>query len=229
VQEPDEEELRDLARKLGTVKKETMALNRGLVVGQPAIIATKANELASEAWEAIKASQETIRAALRGMGAASDISEISGPTGAPRLPPARPARGSLAPPAWAPRGEPAAPAWLPQSTPATSAWPPPDMPLRPTSGGVGDEQAVLMQGLMSAQANDSGWPTFNGKYAEYPETALNQISCASTGYASMCMWQSICMKVAVYPCALGHLQYPCACGHVVMYPYAHGCMSVFRI
>jgi hypothetical protein len=25
-----------------------------------------------------------------------------------------------------------------------------------------------MQGLMGAQANDSGWPTFSGKYAEYP-------------------------------------------------------------
>ncbi len=25
-----------------------------------------------------------------------------------------------------------------------------------------------MQGLMGAQANDSGWPTFNGKYVEYP-------------------------------------------------------------
>jgi hypothetical protein len=135
VQEPDEEELRDLARKLGTVKKEIMALNRGLVVGQPAIIATEANELAGEAWEAIKASRETIKVALRGMGAASDISEISSPTGAPRLPPARPAKGSLAPPAWAPRGQSTAPAWLPQSTPATSALPPPDMPPRPTSGG----------------------------------------------------------------------------------------------
>jgi hypothetical protein len=32
----------------------------------------------------------------------------------------------------------------------------------------GDELAILMQGLMGAQANDSGWPTFNGKYMEYP-------------------------------------------------------------
>jgi hypothetical protein len=123
VQEPDEEELRDLARKLGTAKKEIMAMSRGLVVDQPATVATEAHELASEAGEAIKASRETIKAALRGMGAASDISEISCPTGAPRLPLARPAMGSLAPPAWAPRGQPAVPAWLPQSTPATSAWP----------------------------------------------------------------------------------------------------------
>ncbi len=169
VQEPDEEELRGLARKLGAAKKEIMALNRGLVVGQPATIATEANELTSEAGEAIKTSRETIKVALRGMGAASDKSEISGPAGAPRLPPARPVMGSLAPPAWAPRGQPTVPAWLPQSTPATSAWPPPpDMPPRPTLGGAGDELSVLMQGLMGAQANDSGWPTFNGKYVEYP-------------------------------------------------------------
>jgi hypothetical protein len=165
VLEPDEEELRDLARKLGAAKKEIMALNRGLVVGQPATIATEANELASEA---IKTSRDTIKTALRGMGAASDISEISGPAGAPRLPPARPVMGSLAPPVWAPRGQPTAPAWLPQSMPPTSAWPPPDMPPRPTLGGAGDELAILMQGLMGVQANDSGWPTFNRMYVEYP-------------------------------------------------------------
>jgi hypothetical protein len=28
--------------------------------------------------------------------------------------------------------------------------------------------AALMQGLMGAQANDSGWPMFSGKYVEYP-------------------------------------------------------------
>ncbi len=124
VQEPDEEELRDLARKLGAARKEIMTMNRGLVVNQPATIATEANELASEAGEAIRASRETIKAALRGLGVASDISEISCLAGAPRPPPARPAMGNLAPPAWLPRGQPAVPAWLPQSTPATSVWPP---------------------------------------------------------------------------------------------------------
>jgi methyl-accepting chemotaxis protein len=93
VQEPDEEGLRDLARKLGAVKKEIMAMNRSLVVGQSASLATEAHELASEAGEAIRASRETIKAALQGMGAASDISEASGPTGVPRPPPARPAWG----------------------------------------------------------------------------------------------------------------------------------------
>jgi hypothetical protein len=100
VQEPDENEMRDLAKKLGAAKKELMAMGRDLVVNQPAAIATEAHELVSEAGEAIKASRETIKAALRGMGAASDISEISCLAGLPRPPPARPSMGNLAPPAW---------------------------------------------------------------------------------------------------------------------------------
>jgi hypothetical protein len=168
VQEPDEEELCDLAKKLGVAKKELMAMVRELVVNQPAATATEAHELVSEAGEAIKASREMIKAALRGMGAASDISEISCLAGLPRPPRARPSMGNLAPPAWPPRGQSANPAWPPQSTPAVSVWPPLDMPPRATPGGAGDELAILMQGLMGAQANDSGWPTFSGKYAEYP-------------------------------------------------------------
>jgi hypothetical protein len=35
-------------------------------------------------------------------------------------------------------------------------------------GVVGNELSTLMRGLMGAQANDSGWPTFSGKYVEYP-------------------------------------------------------------
>ncbi len=30
------------------------------------------------------------------------------------------------------------------------------------------ELSTLMRGMMNAQANDSGWPTFSGKYVEYP-------------------------------------------------------------
>ncbi len=166
VQEPDEEELRDLAKKLGTAKKELMAMSRDLVVNQPAATATEAHKLVSEAGEAIKASRETIKAALRGMGAASDISEISCLAGFPRPPPVRPSMGNLAPPAWPPRGQSVNPACPPQSTPAVSVWPPPDMPPRTTTGGGGGDLAILMQGLMGAQANDSGWPTFSGRYAE---------------------------------------------------------------
>jgi hypothetical protein len=49
-----------------------------------------------------------------------------------------------------------------------STWPPPELAPRPRTGGAGDELATLMQGLMGALANDSGWPTFSGKYMEYP-------------------------------------------------------------
>jgi hypothetical protein len=68
VQEPDEEGLRDLARKLGAAKKDIKTMSRGLVVNQSATLATEAHELASEAGEAIRAGRETIKAALRGMG-----------------------------------------------------------------------------------------------------------------------------------------------------------------
>jgi hypothetical protein len=46
--------------------------------------------------------------------------------------------------------------------------PPPELAPRPRIGGTGDELAALMQGLMGAQANHSGWPTYSGKYVEYP-------------------------------------------------------------
>jgi hypothetical protein len=167
VQDPSEERLRDLARKLGAAMKEIMAMNRSLMVGQSANLAAEADELASEAGEAIKVSRETIKAALRGLGAASDISEVSGPTRASCPPPARPAMGSLNT-GWAPGGQSAASVWPLQSMPATTTWPPPELTPRPRIGGAGNELAALMQGLMGAQANDRGWPPFSGKYVEYP-------------------------------------------------------------
>ncbi len=45
---------------------------------------------------------------------------------------------------------------------------PPDSVPRPRIRGAGGELSTLMRGLMGAQANDSGWPTFSGKYVEYP-------------------------------------------------------------
>ncbi len=144
VLETDEGELRDLAKKLGAIKRELMTLGRGLMVSQPPAKATEAHELVSEAEEAIRSSQRMIKAALRGLGVASDISEASS-LDAP-LSPQRPVRGSLAAPPLPPRTE----------------------PLRTTSYGMGGELANLMHGLIGAQANDSGWPTFGGKYVEYP-------------------------------------------------------------
>jgi hypothetical protein len=167
IQDPSEERLRDLARKPGTGKKKIMSLSRSLMVGQAASIVTEANRLASDAGEAIKSSRETIKAALRGLGAASDISEISGPTRAQRPPTTRPVLGDLNA-GWAAGSRPAASGWPPFCTPATTMWPPPESVPRPRMGGTGNELTALMQGLMGAQANDSGWPTFIGKYVEYP-------------------------------------------------------------
>jgi hypothetical protein len=79
IQDPDEITLRGFGKHLGNLKKEIMTLSRNLVAGQLASMATEATRMADEASEAIKASRESIRAALRGLGAASDISEASGP------------------------------------------------------------------------------------------------------------------------------------------------------
>ncbi len=170
IQDPSEIRLRGLAKQLGTSKKEIMALSRSLIVGQVASIAIEATRLASDAGEAIKSSREMIRAALRGLGAASDISEASGPTRAQRPPPTEPVMADLngSCPAWAAGTRPAASGWAPFCTPAITAWPSPDSVPRPRIGGAGGELSTLMRGLMGAQANDSGWPTFSGKYVEYP-------------------------------------------------------------
>jgi hypothetical protein len=149
-----------------------MALSRSLMVGQAASIATEANRLASDAGEVIKSSRETIKAALRGLGAASDIPEVSGPTRAQRPPPTRPVLGDLNA-EWAMGSRPAASRWPPFCTPATTAWPPPEYAPRPRMGRASNELMTLMQGLMGAQANDSGWPTFGGKYVEYPDSVRN--------------------------------------------------------
>jgi hypothetical protein len=146
VLEPDEGELRDLAKRLWAVKKELMTLGRELMVNQPVATATEAHELVSEAEEAIRVNQRTIKAPLRGLGVASDISEASSLNVLPPPPPLMPIMGNLA-----------APAWPPQAVPPRTA------PL-----GTGGELANLMRGLMGTQANDSGWSTFSGKYPEYP-------------------------------------------------------------
>jgi hypothetical protein len=94
IHDPDEAALRCYAKQLGNSKKEIMTLSRSLMVGQAASIAVEAARLANEAGEAIKLSREVIRAALRGLGAASDISEVSSPTRAQRSPPTRPMLGT---------------------------------------------------------------------------------------------------------------------------------------
>jgi hypothetical protein len=79
LNDPEEAVLRGFGKQLGGSRKEILALSRSLVVGQPAGVAAEATRLADEACENIRISRELIRAALRDMGAASDISEASGP------------------------------------------------------------------------------------------------------------------------------------------------------
>jgi hypothetical protein len=195
ITDPDETILRGFGKQLGNSKKEIMTTSKDLVVGQPADVAMEVTRLAGEACDAIKASRESIRAALRELGAASDISEVSRPVRA-RLPPStRPVMGSIDPewaagsrpvapawfqrppprpaagnaePGWPADAQPAASGWPPVHTPATTAWPPTEPLPRPRMKGEGGELSALMRGMMNAQANDSGWPTFSGKYVEYP-------------------------------------------------------------
>ncbi len=97
IQDPDETTLRGFGKHLGNSKKEIMALSRSLMVGQSANVAIEVTRLADEASEAIKSSRELIRAALRGLGAASDISEASGLTRAQRPPPDKASGGEHRP------------------------------------------------------------------------------------------------------------------------------------
>jgi hypothetical protein len=131
--DPEETVLRGFGKQLGSSKKEIMALSKDLAIGQPADVAMEATRLASEACDAIKTSRESIRAALRELGAASDISEASGPTRARSQQQERPAMGRLdlagqppPAPAWPQRpppseratgAQPAAPEWYQRPPP----------------------------------------------------------------------------------------------------------------
>jgi hypothetical protein len=111
ITDPDETILRGFGKQLGSSKKEIMAVSKDLVVDQPADVAMEATRLASEACDAIKASRESIRAALRELGVASDISEAIGPVRAQLPPPGRPVMGSIDP-EWAAGSRPVASMWF---------------------------------------------------------------------------------------------------------------------
>ncbi len=167
LQDPDETILRGFGKQLGSSKKEIMSMSKDLMMDQSAGVAVEAARLANEACDAIKASRESIRAALRELGAASDISEASGPTRAQWPTAARPVVGNVDP-GWAAGARPAAAGWAPAHTPAVTAWPPREPLPIPRMSGADGELTALMWSMMNAQANDSGWPTFSGKYVEYP-------------------------------------------------------------
>jgi hypothetical protein len=135
LNDPEETVLRGFGKQLGSSRKEIMALSKNLAVGQPASVATEATRLASEACDAIKVSRESIRAALREMGAASDISEASGPIRSQPMLLERPSMGRLEPagrrpavplPSWPQRPPPRE--WAAGPQPAGAEWgqrPPP--------------------------------------------------------------------------------------------------------
>jgi hypothetical protein len=95
--DPEEMVLRGFGKQLGASRKEIMALGKNLAVGQPASVVTEATRLVNDACEGIKLSREAIRAALREMGAASDISEASGPVRSRPLLPEKSSSGRLEP------------------------------------------------------------------------------------------------------------------------------------
>ncbi len=74
--EPEEAELRTLGKKLSRVKADLLSLGRGLMLSQDPSLAAGAQKLIVDTEEAIRASQQKVRTALRRLGAASDVSEI---------------------------------------------------------------------------------------------------------------------------------------------------------
>jgi hypothetical protein len=166
---------------------------------QSAGVAVETTRLASEACDAINASRELIRTALSGLGAASDISEASGPTRAQWPPPARPAVGNIDPewatgaqpaasgwaqrppptrpamgntdPGWSVEARPVTSGWPQVHTPATMVWPPMESLPRPKIKGTGGELPVLMRGMMNTQANDSGGLPSTGSTWSTPDSA----------------------------------------------------------
>ncbi len=126
--DPEETVQCGFGKQLGSSKKEIMALSKDLAIGQSADVAMEATRLASEACDAIKISRESIRTALRELGAASDISEASGPIRARPQQQERPAMVRLEPagrrpavPTWA-QHPPPPPEWAAGVQPAVSDW-----------------------------------------------------------------------------------------------------------
>jgi hypothetical protein len=58
--------------------------------------------------------------------------------------------------------------WAPQYTPVNPPWASQGSLPRPRIREEDSDLTTLMRGMMNAQANDDGWPTFSGKYVEFP-------------------------------------------------------------
>ncbi len=59
-------------------------------------------------------------------------------------------------------------AWASARTPVATEWPSAGSRPRPRLGEEEEKLPALMRSMMSAKVNDSGWPTFSGKFVEYP-------------------------------------------------------------
>jgi hypothetical protein len=146
--EPEEAGLRALSWKLSKVKGDLLSLGWALMLSQDLYLVAGAHKLVGEAEEAIRASQQKVRAALRRLGVASDVSEtgsmdLLGQCDVPAIGGALVGRIT----------QPVAP--LPSRRLLTTTEP-------------DNEVADLIQCLSGMQANDSRWPMFIGKYVEYP-------------------------------------------------------------
>ncbi len=145
----EEEGLYDLGRKLGAARKELMSLGRVLIMSQDPSLAAEAHDLVGEAEDAVRVGQQEVKAALRRLGVASDLSE----TGSLDLP--LPSRSAAAGGQVGGRG-------------AQAAVPRPGRPMMGPLTGPGGKVADLIRCLARVRANDSGWPMFDGKYLENP-------------------------------------------------------------
>jgi hypothetical protein len=144
--EPNEANLKLLGRDLNETKNSLMLLGRVLMLSQDSTLVASAHALVAEAKEAIQAGQQRVRATLRRLEAASDISE-TGSVGEPicdgRPIPERVVGGQM-----------------PSSSFTSSRW------RLQAAGKQGGDMADLIRCLSGAQANNNGWAMFKG--VEYP-------------------------------------------------------------
>jgi hypothetical protein len=170
IQDPSEERLRDLARKLGTAKKEIMGLSRSLMVGRGP--GSKRRDRGQQDHQRCRGGHQVKPRDNKG-----SPERVGGGFG--HIGGQRPHQGSATSHNEACTGR--VECGVGDRGPAGGARvgtllhtchdcmaPPPEPVPRPKMGGTSKELTTLMQGLMGAQANDSGWPTFSGKYVEYP-------------------------------------------------------------
>jgi hypothetical protein len=81
--EPNETNLRSYGQEMSKAKGSMMSLGRVLMLSQDTTLAVSVHELVAEAEETIWTGQQQVRAALRKIGATSDVSEAGSVAGGP--------------------------------------------------------------------------------------------------------------------------------------------------